>query len=128
MKVVKDKNGQIINFGDWDYQERPVKRTEPLTQAQVMEMKLNEQDPECVYDDDGNVITEVTNPLPEGAYEEEHEVVEAPDGGLCLATDHTRLRQYPPIEEQLDYIYHHGVDKWKTDMIDPVKEAHPKAT
>ena len=33
---------------------------------------------------------------------------------------------YPPIGEQLDYIYHNGVDKWKTDMIDPIKAKYPK--
>tara|TARA_Y100001958_G_C21110653_1_gene457693 strand:+ start:599 stop:979 length:381 start_codon:yes stop_codon:yes gene_type:complete len=33
---------------------------------------------------------------------------------------------YPPIGEQLDYIYHNGIDKWKTDMVDPVKAKYPK--
>ena len=33
---------------------------------------------------------------------------------------------YPPIGEQLDYIYHHGIDKWKTDIVDPVKAKYPK--
>ena len=33
---------------------------------------------------------------------------------------------YPSIGEQLDYIYHHGIDKWKTDIIDPVKAKYPK--
>ena len=33
---------------------------------------------------------------------------------------------YPPIGEQLDYIYHYGIDKWKTDIIDPVKAKYPK--
>ena len=37
-----------------------------------------------------------------------------------------RKAEYPPIAEQLDYIYHHGVTKWKTDMITPVKEKYPK--
>ena len=23
---------------------------------------------------------------------------------------------------QLDYIYHNGLEKWKTDIVDPVKE------
>ena len=34
--------------------------------------------------------------------------------------------EYPAIKDQLDYIYHNGVDKWKTDMIDPVKDKYPK--
>jgi len=37
-----------------------------------------------------------------------------------------RKLAYPSIEEQLDYIYHHGIDAWKSDMIDPVKAEYPK--
>ena len=37
-----------------------------------------------------------------------------------------RKKEYPPIGDQLDYIYHNGVTKWKTDMITPVKEKYPK--
>ena len=38
-----------------------------------------------------------------------------------------RTTAYPSIGDQLDYIYHNGVAKWKTDMIDPVKTKYPKA-
>ena len=37
-----------------------------------------------------------------------------------------RTTAYPSIGDQLDYIYHNGVAKWKTDMIDPVKTKYPK--
>ncbi len=37
-----------------------------------------------------------------------------------------RRKAYPPISDQLDYIYHHGIDKWKTDVVDPVKNKYPK--
>ena len=37
-----------------------------------------------------------------------------------------RAKEYPPLAEQLDYIYHNGVDAWKKDMIDPVKNKYPK--
>lgn len=37
-----------------------------------------------------------------------------------------RLAKYPAIGEQLDYIYHNGLEAWKTDIIQPIKEAHPK--
>ena len=37
-----------------------------------------------------------------------------------------RKSEYPSIPDQLDYIYHHGVEKWKADMILPVKEKYPK--
>ena len=37
-----------------------------------------------------------------------------------------RKEEYASIPDQLDYIYHNGVEKWKTDMILPVKEKYPK--
>ena len=37
-----------------------------------------------------------------------------------------RQQEYPLITDQLDYIYHNGIDAWKTDMIDPVKTKYPK--
>ena len=39
-----------------------------------------------------------------------------------------RAAEYPAIADQLDYIYHNGIDAWKTDMIDPVKNKYPKGT
>ena len=36
-----------------------------------------------------------------------------------------RLNAYPPIEEQLDKIYHEGVDVWKAE-IKAIKDAIPK--
>ena len=38
-----------------------------------------------------------------------------------------RRREYPSVGDQLDKIYHEGIDKWKEDMIKPVKDKHPKA-
>ena len=37
-----------------------------------------------------------------------------------------RATEYPSIGDQLDYIYHHGIDAWKADMVDPVKNKYPK--
>ena len=37
-----------------------------------------------------------------------------------------RRTDYPAIEDQLDKIYHEGIDAWKADMIKPVKEKYPK--
>jgi hypothetical protein len=37
-----------------------------------------------------------------------------------------RAAEYPPLPDQLDYIYHNGIDAWKEDMIDPVKNKYPK--
>jgi len=37
-----------------------------------------------------------------------------------------RKDEYPDLAEQLDYIYHNGITKWKSDMIKPVKDKYPK--
>ena len=37
-----------------------------------------------------------------------------------------RQEAYPSYGDQLDYIYHNGLEAWKTDIIQPIKEAHPK--
>ena len=37
-----------------------------------------------------------------------------------------RAKEYPNWQTQLDYIYHNGIDKWKTDIVDPVKAKYPK--
>jgi len=40
--------------------------------------------------------------------------------------EYRRKRNYPPISEQLDKIYHEGIDAWKAE-IDAVKAENPKA-
>jgi len=37
-----------------------------------------------------------------------------------------RRAEYPNFQTQLDYIYHNGIEKWKTDIVDPVKKKYPK--
>ena len=51
-------------------------------------------------------------------------IVEGPD---VIEPDYATLRQqeYPPLEEQLDKIYHSGVTAWKT-QIKTIKDAYPK--
>ena len=63
MKIIKDKDGNLINIGDWDY-------------------KIDESLPED---------ERIKNPLPEGATEHDAEVVTGYDGGLYLADDPKRL-------------------------------------
>jgi hypothetical protein len=43
------------------------------------------------------------------------------------ADEYKRLRvlAYPSIEDQLDLIYHEGVESWQT-LIKSIKDAHPK--
>jgi len=37
-----------------------------------------------------------------------------------------RKKAYPSWQDQLDYIYHNGVDGWKANVITPIKEKYPK--
>jgi len=37
-----------------------------------------------------------------------------------------RARNYPHWREQLEKIADDGIEKWKTDMIEPVKKKFPK--
>ena len=37
-----------------------------------------------------------------------------------------RAKEYPDWGTQLDYIYHMGIDKWKSDIVDPIKNKYPK--
>jgi hypothetical protein len=37
-----------------------------------------------------------------------------------------RAAEYPDFGSQLDYIYHNGVDSWKTNVVDPVKAKYSK--
>lgn len=36
-----------------------------------------------------------------------------------------RVGEYPSPEEQLDYIYHHGLDAWRV-MIKEIKDKYPR--
>ena len=53
------------------------------------------------------------------------EIVEGADYvGVVTYTD-ARREEYPPIEDQLDKIYHSGIDAWKAD-IKAIKDKYPK--
>ena len=43
-----------------------------------------------------------------------------------LEIQENRKYEYPSIQDQLDYIYHNGLTKWKSDIIKPVKDKYPK--
>jgi hypothetical protein len=65
------------------------------------------------------------------AYDKDENIVEYDNVAVeALIASETykdlRAKEYPAIANQLDYIYHNGIDAWKTDMIDPVKTKYPK--
>ena len=47
------------------------------------------------------------------------------DLNAAVEYEENRRNKYPAIEEQLDQIYHEGIDAWK-ETIQAVKDAHPK--
>ena len=71
------------------------------------------------WDKDGNVVV-----LDESKITTEVDRLQAEHDAQAYARD--RITAYPSTGDQLDYIYHNGVAKWKTDMIDPVKTKYPK--
>ena len=63
------------------------------------------------YDADGNVVD----------YDEA-----AVDAEVAAhAYKESRAAAYPSIEDQLDDIYHNGIDAWKANIL-AVKKTHPK--
>ena len=38
----------------------------------------------------------------------------------------SRQEKYPSYGDQMDYIFHNGLDAWKEDMIQPIKDEFPK--
>ena len=71
------------------------------------------------WDKDGNVVV-----LDESKIATEMERLQAEYDAQEYSRN--RKEEYPSIPDQLDYIYHNGVEKWKADMILPVKEKFPK--
>jgi hypothetical protein len=84
---------------------------------------------EAIYKLYPNVITIHDNV----AYDKNKNIVEYDKDAIeaLIASEaykELRAKEYPAITDQLDYIYHNGIDAWKTDMIDPVKTKYPKGT
>ena len=71
------------------------------------------------------VITKFPNGIPSQA-DQDKWTKEYEEYVSANAYKDKRKESYPSIPEQLDYIYHNGVEKWKTDMVLPVKEKYPK--
>jgi len=44
---------------------------------------------------------------------------------LEVARTRHRKNEYPPLEEQLDMIYHEGIEAWKS-KIKSIKDKYPK--
>tara|TARA_R100001015_G_C4559215_1_gene119406 strand:+ start:553 stop:834 length:282 start_codon:yes stop_codon:yes gene_type:complete len=72
-------------------------------------------DDEGAFDIDGNSVTLEQSKVDSARIELDKEIYKD-----------KRQQEYPHWSTQLDYIYHNGVEKWKTDMVDPIKKKYPK--
>ena len=74
---------------------------------------------------DGNIVYHDGQTLPTEA-EIDAEVIRLQ--AKYDAQEYARNRQdeYPPMADQLDYMFHNGFDKWKEDIVQPVKDKYPK--
>ena len=52
-------------------------------------------------------------------------IVEGADVETQISYVDARVAEYPPLQEQLDKIYHSGVNAWKAD-IKAIKDKYPK--
>lgn len=94
MKVIRDKDGNIINIGDWDFR---IERRQ-MTQK-VMEKTLDQRGQEIETEVEYPIFEQLEggregidmrpkmhqvmlNPMPEGAYEDTADIITGPDGGL----------------------------------------------
>ena len=71
------------------------------------------------WDEDENKVT-----LVQSKVDEARATLNAEYAAVKYKDD--RKAEYPDYGTQLDYIYHNGIDKWKTDIVDPVKNKYPK--
>ena len=103
-KIIKDQDGNVINIGEWDYK--------------------------IITDESGQ--EKITNPLPDGAYEEQAEIETLEDGSRVLASESyaaKRRNAYPSIEDQLDMRFWdeiNGTNNLQT-VIQAVKDQYPKS-
>jgi len=55
-----------------------------------------------------------------------YSIVEGPTVGITTDYKEARRVEYPPMKDQLDKIYHSGVNAWKAD-IKAIKDKYPKS-
>ena len=88
----------------------------------VNEVKLQDDGDGVVYIKEWNA-TDKTKPTDEQLNALETEATKLENNAKA---DENRKAEYLSWEEQLDYIYHNGITKWKTDHIKPIKDKYPK--
>ena len=95
--------------------------TEPSLVGQPIEFVIRKEDGAWIPKDSNNRDYQQ---FLQDVKEQGLNIIEGPD---VTTPDYKqqRILEYPPIEEQLDKIYHSGVDAWKAD-IKLIKDKYPK--
>lgn len=117
MIIIFDKNNELHGFFSTIPSEEYLASADWTVKEIPEDMEI-EYDKKYVLVDDEIVNT--GEPL---LSDEEIAFMEAEE----QATQYQRDRQYPSIEDQLDDLYHNGIEGWKA-TIKAVKDAHPKPT
>lgn len=74
--------------------------------------------------DDDLILTKEGEPDSEGIVALREKTKSEIENSLTYANK--RVTEYPSIEDQLDKIYHEGIDSWKAD-IQAIKDKYPKS-
>lgn len=127
--VVRDKAGECIHIGEWDHDIRPVlnENAESMTLGEARIMKAEGKNPNHLYDEKGELVTEDLHPLPEGATQKLETIITLPDGGLTVEDSYTIRRrfEYGTAEKQLEFIVEHGIDAF-IERMNSIKQKHSK--
>ena len=88
-------------------------------------MKINPEADFTYTDDDINKIVWMNGTTPIPKADIEAKMVEVQAEYDALEYSRNRAAEYPTIEDQLDDIYHNGIDAWKA-TIKATKDKYPK--
>ena len=104
--LILDSNNLILGYGD-----NPKSEHQALTSDSIPEYDNNTK---SIYWENNQIVVK----------DDDQKIAENQER---IATKYQRDRRmaYPSIEDQLDKIYHSGIDEWKKD-IKAVKDKFPK--
>ena len=87
--------------------------------------KINPNAEVTVNADDINQITWLNGTTPISKADIEAKMVELQADYDAKKYQRDRAKEYPSMADQLDYIYHNGIDAWKA-TIKTIKDKYPK--
>lgn len=127
--IIRDINGESIHIGEWEHDHQPVINpdAENMTLGEARAMESEGKNPDHLYDENGELVTEDLNPLPEGATQAEENTVTLPDGGVAAEDAYKIQRRYAygSAEEQLEFIAENGIQAFIA-RVHQIKQDNPK--